>query len=205
MDWTALIVGVISAAAAWYSAKQDRDAKEKAAKAGTSSTTTPKVNPAYAPLQDAMISHAMKSLNEPLPAGYETKGIESINSTYDAAGKGLMANLVARGQAASPSGTGAMANMTSRRAGDIAGFRASLPQIEEQRRQEALKNAMGLLGGGTGSTTIQIGPPGYSPDPNSVAGNNLAATLGYMYANRNYKTPTNPKDNSTGGTGGWRV
>ena len=75
-----------------------------------------------------------------LPAGYETGGIQRINSTYDTIRGNLTNRLAASGQSTAGGSNNAqkivLGNLEGARGGSIADFQTSLPEVARQREME---------------------------------------------------------------------
>lgn len=151
-------------------------------------TTTPTFAPQFSPLLNPLIRLSMDRLRNRggLPAGYETGGIQRINSTYDTIRGNLTNRLAAGGQsiagAQSPAQQIVLGNLEGARGGSIADFQTSLPEVAREREMEDIMQALQVLGLGrgtssTGSTTI----PGETFGQGFGAGiTDIAAILGLL-------------------------
>lgn len=145
------------------------------------STSTPVGDPAYGPLQQALLSSAMGRLNSPsaLPAGYETQGIGKINDTYATINQGIGNRAAAQGVSGGPTESYARNISDLNRGGQIAGFQTGLPLLERSVRNEDLGFAANVLNSqryGTSTT-------GTSTSGGGVGGGlgQMAGILGYLY------------------------
>lgn len=147
------------------------------------SSTTPTMNPAFGPLQQMLINHAMQRLEQPggLPAGYEANGINTINKTYDLASQGLNNDLTSRGLGSSPVAGSAMSRMTAGRAGDIGRFRTDLPNVARDRQNQDFGMITNLLNMGRGSSSTGTGQQTQEGGGGAAGGaTNLMQMLGYL-------------------------
>lgn len=144
-------------------------------------TSTPVGDPAYGPLQQALLSSAMQRINSPssLPAGYETQGIGKINDTFATINQGIGNRAAAQGVSGGPTETYARNISDLNRGGQIAGFQTNLPLLERTMRNEDLGFAANVLSSqryGTSTT-------GTSTSGGGIGGGlgQAASILGYLY------------------------
>jgi hypothetical protein len=157
-------------------------------------TSMPKVNPAYTPIQQALISSIMERLRSPssLPSGYEAGQIRDINNTYGLAGQNLSNRLTARGLGSSPVAATGLTNMGIARAGQISTMQGTLPLLERQMQNEDLSMAGNVLRTGMGQETTT---------PSNMVGGaftSAANMLAFLYGQGSFT----PKSGSTVAAGG---
>ena len=143
-----------------------------------SATTTPTIDPKYSPLQDQILNMVQSRLSSPPDmSGYAGSGVSGINKSYGLVKATQDNNLTSRGLASSPVAGVVDANRENARAGDVAGFRNSIPLLSRQLQTEDLGLAGNVLNTGrgqsfNGSTSMGGGFGG--------AATNLAQYLGYL-------------------------
>jgi len=145
------------------------------------STTSPVGDPAYTPLQSALLSQAMQRINSPsaLPAGYETQGIGKINDTFSAINQGIGNRAAAQGVSGGPTEAYARNISDLNRGGQIAGFQTNLPLLERSMRNEDLGFAANVLNSqryGTSTTGTSTSGGGLGGGLSGAAG-----ILGFLY------------------------
>lgn len=150
-------------------------------KTSQTSTTTPTGDPAYGPLQQALIAQAMSRINNPsaLPAGYEAQGVGKINDTFGVINQGIGNRAAAQGVSGGPTEAYARNISDLNRGGQIAGFRTGLPLLERGMRMEDLGFAANVLGSqryGSTTNTTSTGGGGLGGGLSNAAG-----ILGFLY------------------------
>lgn len=148
-------------------------------KSKTTQTTTPQLDPAYGPLQQALLSQTLGRLNSPtaLPAGYAAQGIGGINDTYKTIQQGIGNRAASLGQSGGAGELYALGNADIARGGDIAKFRTGLPLLERDMKNQDLAAALGVLNGGRYSSTTT----GTSGGGVGGALEGAGGILGYLY------------------------
>lgn len=142
----------------------------------SSATQTPQANPAFGPLQNAVLGMVTNRLTQgPDMTGYTANGVSNINSSYAGANANLQNTLTARGLGRSPAAAAALTKLGIARAGDTATFRNSVPLLSDQLQEQRINDASGLLRTGMGSS-------GTASSGGGAAGvfTNLAGMLGYL-------------------------
>ena len=146
----------------------------------TSQTTTNTLDPAYGPLQAALLKQTMARLGQTpaLTQGEIAGGIGNINNTYRTIQQSIGNRAAQSGQSGGAGEQYALNNADISRGGDIGQFRAvTVPGIERDLQQQNFANAMGVLGTGRyGSTTTGTGGGGAG---GALGG--LGGMLGYLY------------------------
>lgn len=145
-------------------------------------TTNNTLDPAYSPLQQALLSQALGKLNAPtaLSQSEIAGGVGKINDTYRTIQQGIGNRAAASGMTGSPGEMYAMNNADMARGGDIGQYRAvTVPGLERDLQQRNFTNAANVLGQGrynqttTGTSTSGGGLGG------GLAG--LGGILGFQY------------------------
>lgn len=147
----------------------------------STSTSSPVGDPAYTPLQTALLSQAMQRINSPsaLPAGYETQGIGKINDTFATINQGIGNRAAAQGVSGGPTEAYARNISDLNRGGQIAGFQTNLPLLERSMRNEDLGFAANVLNSqryGTSTTGTSTSGGGLAGGLGGAAG-----ILGFLY------------------------
>ena len=175
----------------------------------TSQTTTNTLDPAYGPLQQALLSQTLSRLNAPTAMSQSeiAGGVGNINDTYRTIQQGIGNRAAQSGMTGSPGELYAMNNVDMARGGDIGQYRAvTVPGLERDLQQRNFTNAMGVLGTGRyGQTTTGTSGGGVG---GGLAG--LGGMLGYLYGQgaiggkggANVQTPANGTGPLPGGFGG---
>lgn len=126
---------------------------------GTSSTTSPTIDPAYAGLQSDLISRITQRMADPA-AGTEPlriSGRAGINQLYKDAPDTISRQLNARGFGSSGKKGGALIKTELARRGELAGLDSKIAELILAREDTSMDLAMRLLGLGRGQTTSQSG------------------------------------------------
>jgi len=143
------------------------------------STTTNTLDPAYSPLQSALLQQTLSRLNSPtaLPPGFESQGIGKINDTFRTVQQGIGNRAAQSGMTGSPGEMYALGNTDMARGGQIADFSTGLPLLERDMRNQDMAFAGNVLGQGRyNSTTTGTSGGGLG---GGLAG--LGGMLGFMY------------------------
>ena len=142
-------------------------------------TTTNTLDPAYSPLQQALLSQTLARLNSPsaLPPGFESQGIGKINDTFRTVQQGIGNRAAASGMTGSPGELYALGNTDMARGGQIADFRTGLPLMEREMKNQDMNFASGVLGQGRYNSTTT----GTSGGGMGGALSGLGGMLGLMY------------------------
>lgn len=150
-------------------------------KSSQTQTTTNTLDPAYSPLQQALLSQTLARLNSPsaLPMGFESNGIGKINDTFRTIQQGIGNRAAASGMTGSPGELYAQGNTDMARGGQIADFRTGLPLLERDMRNQDMNFASGVLGQGRYNSTTQ----GTSTSGGGLGGGlaGLGGILGFQY------------------------
>lgn len=176
-------------------------------------TTSNNLDPAYGPLQQALLQQSLSRLNAPtaLSQGEIAGGIGRINNTYSTIQQGIGNRAAQMGQSGGAGEQYALNNADIARGGDIGQFQAvTVPGLERDLKQQNFQNAMGVLGTGRyGQTTT-----GTSTSGGGAGGalGGLGGMLGYLYGQGglgggqgnvpNVQTPANGSGPLPGGFGG---
>lgn len=101
---------------------------------GPSTTTNMPVEPeGYKGIGDLLRARATARLTQPFDtAGYEARGIQNVNDAFSGADMALQNKLTSSGLATSPVAGAANANFESKRAGGIAQFLNTIPEVQRQ-------------------------------------------------------------------------
>jgi hypothetical protein len=141
-------------------------------------TTSSSLDPAYSPLQAALMQSIMARLGQPsaLPATYAASQTGKINKTFNLAGQTLQNRMTASGLATSPVAGAGQAMLQTGRAGAIASMQNNLPLLERQLQTQDIQLGQGLMGTAPRTTT--------TTQPGNVAGGGLTSMmnmLAYLY------------------------
>lgn len=150
-------------------------------KKNQTTTTTPTLDPAYKPLQDALIPNIMNRLNNPaqVPRQYTQQGLATIDRTHRLTQQRSNNDLTARGLASSPIAAAVDRSNNNARTSDMVQFQNSVPLLAREWQNEDLQRALQLMSMGRGQKSE-------FNDGSSALGNtvgSLAGMLGWMYGN----------------------
>jgi hypothetical protein len=153
---------------------------------GQSSTTTRSTQPQFRGLESLLIGRATDRMRNPmgLPEGYETGGINAINSTYEDVFRGI-GNINTSGGIQGPMGDARRRNANFARAGQIGQFRAGLPLIEQRLQRENDEFASRLLRGSMGDQTTEFSGGGLGQGLGAGL-NDMSSLLAFLYANGSF-------------------
>lgn len=152
------------------------------------STSTPQLSPEQNSIYSLLTQNVMKRLQGQTPlAGYESTGLQNINSTSDAIRRSIEGRLASRGMLNSPMGATALSNLDVSRGTEAAQFRNSLPLLQNSldlQNVGAAGTVFGLRPFGSTTTSSGTGSgTNITNQPGNVAGGalgGLGSALGFL-------------------------